>query len=797
MKYQECNYYRRILTLLCALLVAAFTLTACSNPEKTKAEHLSRGEAFLKEKKFQEASLEFRSALQIDDGLIAAHWGLAQAYEGLERFAESFEELKRIVDLDANHLDARVRLGNYYLAPPKRTPEMIAEAERLAKDVLAKDPNHIEGHILMATVLFAQGQRDEALAELNKAVEIDPQRVESYLSLARYYLNVNNLGKAEEAFKRAIATNNASAMAHTEYGRFLAQANRLGEAEAQLKMAVEAEPTDITSRRVLAEFYRFVTKQNDKAEEAYKAVAEVDKGRADGRALLADFYAMTGRLDEAVNIYQDIAAKTPDYARARYRLGEIMLQRGDLKGASAQVDEALKRNPQDMQAMLLRERIQLQSGQAKEAITTLNEVLKQEPDSRAGLYYMAEANYRAGLVDQARSFAGDLERYHPNYLPAKLIQAQINLAANDPKTALRLCNELIERMQKIGGGADLSPEMLMDLRAKTLTTRGSAQLQLGNASAARADLQAARDLAPNETSSYLNLAAVALREGKVDEANSLYERILAIDSTNYDALSGLISRIYAPKNQFDQAHARVDQAISTAQSNQPNNRNLNASLHYLKAQVYGLEKNAQGAETELRRALEINPDFLVAYSALGALFINTNQQERAIAEFRRIIERRPDDPMPYTMIGMLEDSRQNFDAAAENYRRALQLDENAVVAANNLAWIYAEYGKGDLDEAVRLAQGVVQKYPDVAGFADTLGWVYYKKGLHAAAVEQLQKALAKNDNVSPTYRYHLGMALAGKGDKAAARRELEMSLRLGEGKNFAEAEEARKALAAL
>jgi hypothetical protein len=40
---------------------------------------------------------------------------------------------------------------------------------------------------------------------------------------------------------------------------------------------------------------------------------------------------------------------------------------------------------------------------------------------------------------------------------------------------------------------------------------------------------------------------------------------------------------------------------------------------------------------------------------------------------------------------------------------------------------------------VRLAQGVVQKNPNIAGFVDTLGWVYYKKGLYGAAIEQLQK----------------------------------------------------------
>jgi tetratricopeptide (TPR) repeat protein len=168
---------------------------------------------------------------------------------------------------------------------------------------------------------------------------------------------------------------------------------------------------------------------------------------------------------------------------------------------------------------------------------------------------------------------------------------------------------------------------------------------------------------------------------------------------------------------------------------------------------------------------------------------------------------RPDNATAYTLIGMLEDARKNYAAAVDNYKKALEKDPNALIAANNLAWLYAVQKdlNGNLDEAVRLAQGVVQQSPNVAGFIDTLGWVYYQKGLHAAAVDQLEKAVSLDERLakasglssSPSYRYHLGMALKAKGDSVAAKRELEMALRLGEKAPFADAEEARKALATL
>src|ERR1044071_3714790 len=134
----ECrgNTYR--LGIFCLLLAAAIFLAGCTNPEKAKAEHVTKGEAYLKDSKFQEASLEFRNAIQIDDQLASAHWGLARAFEGLERFPEMLDELRKTVTLDKNNLEARVKLGNYYLGGSLGRAEVIGEADRLAKEVLAK-----------------------------------------------------------------------------------------------------------------------------------------------------------------------------------------------------------------------------------------------------------------------------------------------------------------------------------------------------------------------------------------------------------------------------------------------------------------------------------------------------------------------------------------------------------------------------------------------------------------------------------------------------------------------------------
>lgn len=820
MSHRECHRpgARRgpLFVLLAAFLVLA-SASACSDPAKTRAEHIARGEAYLKERKFQEATLEFRNAAQIDDKLADAHWGLARAYEGMLESdrglgTQIFSELQRAVALDPNQLDARVRLGNYLIlysqtgkgSKDSRIREQAAkfmeEAEKLAKEVLDKDPNHIEGHILKGTVLFAKEDRAGALAALTKAVELNPQRIESLMSVALYHRQTGDTARAEEVYRRALSINDKSSLAHLEYARYNVSLNRLDVAEEHFRKAVEVDAQSREAKRTLASFY-IQRKQFDRAEEVAKSLAALDGDKPEGRAVLAEFYAQIGRPDDAVRVYQEIIGQSPDYAKGRHRLGELLMARGDVAGAQAQADDLLKKNPNDQLARLLNARLSLNKGLAKEAIEDLKEVLKQDQRHQLGLYYMAEANLRANQIEQARIFASDLERAYPDYLPAKLMQVQIDLSAGDWQAAQRQSNDLLARLEKLAPDATYTAQLIGEMRAKTLTARAYSHLQLKNTPAARADFSAARDLDPNAPGSYVNLAAVSLTEGKGDEAMQHYDRALSIEPANYDALAGVINYQTGQLRRQDgggglslaQAHERVDRALQS--------RPQSAALHFLKAQVYGVEQNAGGAEGELRRALELDGNFAPAFNALGALYINTGKSGEAIAELTRWAERSKEDPNPHVLMGMVYDAAKRYDESCEAYRKALALRADDVFASNNLAWNYAEHGKGNLDEAMRLAQGVVQRFPDEPGFADTLGWVYFKKGLHTAAVEQLQKAVNKTvarGSDAAGYRLHLAQALAAAGQKDKARRELQQALNA---KNKPlrpeQAEEARRALATL
>jgi tetratricopeptide (TPR) repeat protein len=99
---------------------------------------------------------------------------------------------------------------------------------------------------------------------------------------------------------------------------------------------------------------------------------------------------------------------------------------------------------------------------------------------------------------------------------------------------------------------------------------------------------------------------------------------------------------------------------------------------------------------------------------------------------------------------------------------------------------------GNLDEALKFAQTSREMAPEDANVADTLGWIYYKKGLIDTSYPLVSFA-ARRAERNPAVRYHHGMVLMKMGKKKEAAAELKTALALEN--EFPGAEEARKALA--
>lgn len=763
MRFNECQIFSLRLFLLTALCCLLFAFPSCSS--HSKDTYLKKGEEYLQKRKFHDALMQFRAAADIDKDSAAAHWGLARSYENLGQFNETIDELRLVTDLNPENLDAKAKLGNYFLLVQ---PPLVSEAEKSVEDIFARNPDFIEGHVLKASIQAARNRpENEVLDTLNKAIGLDPARTESYLSVARYYMSVEKAEESENSIKKGISVNPGAALGYMEYGRFLSYTDRSAEGEAQFKKAIETEPSNIEAREAIAEYY-VGERRYENAEQSYKDLVQIEENSPESRVQLADFYAQIKRDDEAIAVFNDILGTSPEYVRARYRLGEIYLGRRENEKVYEQLQVLLTANDDDVEALMLRARVELQENKSEEAVKDLEDILKKQPSQKDALYYMSQSQLSLGKIDQAKAFIGDLERFHPNFLKAKLLRIQAAFAAGETESALKQANDLYETAKASYPNAEMNAQELMSVRINALSARGLAYLDLGKTAEAKADLQEIVKLSPNSAPAMINLAKVFLVEKNQAEALALYERALTADNRNFDALSGIVN-IFNRQKQFAQSHARVEKSLQENEGR----ADVTPALHYLKAEIYTAEKNPASAESELKRAIEIDENYFPAYSAYATLLVSQNQTATAIEQYQKIVAKKPSATV-YTLLGMLEDARGNSSEAEKNYRKALEITPETAIAANNLAWLLAE-NQGNLDEALQLAQVTANKNQTVAGYFDTLGWVYYKKGLYSPAVEQFKKAVVLDEaeaqksgkGVNPGYRTRLGMALASAGERAS------------------------------
>ena len=171
-----------------------------------------------------------------------------------------------------------------------------------------------------------------------------------------------------------------------------------------------------------------------------------------------------------------------------------------------------------------------------------------------------------------------------------------------------------------------------------------------------------------------------------------------------------------------------------------------------------------------------------AYAAQGKFDV-------AIDQYQKVATKHPKTLAPLMMTAILFELKKDPQKANEYYKKILDLDKNYTPAANNLAWNYAQNG-GNLDVALSLAQNARELNPGDAGIADTLGWIYFKKGIYQTALGLLKESNEKYQGQNPTVLYHLSLAYEKNNEKALAQEMVKKALAMN--RRFAEADDAKK-----
>jgi tetratricopeptide (TPR) repeat protein len=744
------------------VLVAAGALeAACTSAEVAKREYFDKGNEFFEAGQYQKAIVEYRNAIGQDERFGEARFKLAEAYAQAGDATRAYREHIRAADLLPNDATAQLRAAMFLLLARE-----FEDARSRIDRVLAADPGNVDAHILLGNVLSGLGDMEGAVRKVEEAVNLDPGRGLSYVSLAAFHAERGASEEAKQAFERAVALQPDSTTAWLALAHFQMSFGAYLDAEESLKRLLALDPAHIVGRRALIAVY-ITTQRHVEAESHFKELVTRTSG-PEPRLALADYYAGFGRHEDARAVLRPLAAGDAASA-AEVRLAQLEYAEKRPARAHQMLDTILRREARNLDAVLMKARWLASEGKPAEALAHAKNATQIEPRSAAAHYLMGTIQIATRDVDGAFKSFTEVVALNPSAAAAQVQLSRLNLARGDANTAV----------ERASAALQVSPD---DVNAKIALARGLI---------ARKELREAEREIRALLASHGQAAQVHALDGSLNvamnnipRARTAYEHALRLDPGSSEALSGLVSLELAARRP-SQARALVAKQLAA----HPNRPDIVIQL----ARVAAAEQDWKEAERLLKQAIAADPGNTAAYGMLGQVYFNQNDRDAAVAELDKIVARNPRDVAAATMAAIIVESQKKVAEAKERYTAILARDPRAALAANNLAWLYAQEGS-KLDEALQLAQTAVSVRPDDPALLDTLGWVYYKKGLYPQAVTALSDAVAKAP-ASAAFRYHLGLAHAKAGEWGRAREALQAALQSAPASEYAA--EARRVLAQL
>jgi adenylate cyclase len=176
----------------------------------------------------------------------------------------------------------------------------------------------------------------------------------------------------------------------------------------------------------------------------------------------------------------------------------------------------------------------------------------------------------------------------------------------------------------------------------------------------------------------------------------------------------------------------------------------------------------QRAKAAAARALELDPGLAEAHAALGHLrFACDYDWPGAEAELKRAIELNPNSGNAYDFYGLMLSALERYDEAIEMQRRAHELDP----LAHRMDVATTLLRAGRYDEALYAVSRVLEVEPYLALAHATLGWVHLLQGKSDQGIAALKRAGSLSPE-STLYLAQLGQAFAMVGQTDEAREVL-------------------------
>ena len=221
----------------------------------------------------------------------------------------------------------------------------------------------------------------------------------------------------------------------------------------------------------------------------------------------------------------------------------------------------------------------------------------------------------------------------------------------------------------------------------------------------------------------LQQAITMHQEGKYEEAEILYRKVLEAQPTNLDANNNL-GIILEYSGKLKDAEISYKKAIKFKPDFAEAYNNLGSTLTKLNKFVE--------AETNYKKAVQFKPDYVQAYYNLGNILQKLEKLDEAEINYKKAIELKPDYAEAFNNLGNIAKNLGKFDIAETNYKKAIEFKPKYAIAYNNLGATLIKLNR--LAEAEKSFSKAIELQPTFEGATINRGQILFNRGAFESAL---------------------------------------------------------------
>jgi tetratricopeptide (TPR) repeat protein len=617
--------------------------------------------------------------------------------------------------------DPEVRKQKYYESGMRHfEQEKYREAAIQFLNAIQADARFVQAHYQLAQCYLRLGVWSGAYQELLRTVDIDPNHLKAQVDLGNLLLASRQLDRAEEKAKFILEKDPNNVDGHILMANSLAAQRNMAASLKEMETAIQLDPQRPRSFLNLA-FLQVGAQQAAAAEANFKKAIELDPKSLEGLLSLGGFYQQQRRWAEA----------------------EPLFRRGV---------EAQPKNPLPRRALSL---LFLAQGQREKAEQILQQAKLDLRDVPEGYRMLGDFYFGFNEIDKALAEYGSLYQEHPNDLRVKKNYVQLLILKGRLDEATSLNDEILKKTPKDVDGMSYRGQILLRrgqhseavpvLEAAVKADSDNAALHhylgvayagVGNVNRAENEWREAVRLRPQLVPAQQALAQVAATKGDYELLAKIAEEVITASPM---APEGYLLRATSRFGKKDPAGAETD--LKKAMELAPQNPDSYERLGSLRLS----QKRYPEAEKLFEQALELNPATVGAMQGLVAMFSIQKQNPKALARVSAQIVKAPkSSPFQFLLGGLLINEKRWGEAEAA-LEKAVELDRNNLDALFLLGQLHAT--RGSNDKAAASYERALQQNPRDIRFYMLLGSLEEGRGNWQRAQQLYEKAL----QIQPDY----------------------------------------------